>query len=57
MPVKTVIVHTVIRHVEATNDGELVLEFNNIINEEYNGVITNAVWLPANFFTALPSCT
>ena len=44
------------RVLEATNDGELVFEFNNVINEKYNGVITNAVWLPTNFFTVLPSC-
>ena len=42
---------------DATKDGEIVFEFNNLINKKYNGVITSAVWLPTNFFTVPPSCT
>ncbi|KAB7619692.1 arylsulfotransferase family protein [Alkalilimnicola sp. S0819] len=46
------------RVVEATEKGEKVYEFNNLISgsEQYNGHVENAVWLSADFFTQTPTC-
>ncbi len=45
------------RVIEVTANGDKVLEFNNVLTEDYNSIITNGVWLPAGFFTKTPNCS
>jgi len=45
------------RVVVLSNDGRKLLEFNNIISEEYNGHVENGMWLPENYFDRIPSCS
>ena len=44
------------RVIEVTWDGDLVFEFNNVVNDDINAHVINSIWLPDNFFSALPSC-
>jgi len=37
-------------------DGKVVFEFNNVVSEEFNASVLNAMWLPDNFFHIPPSC-
>jgi len=39
-----------------SSNGKRLLEFNNVISDEYNGHIQNGVWLPENYFKHVPSC-
>jgi hypothetical protein len=45
------------RVIEVTSTGDKVLEFNNVINKEYNAIITNGQWLPPDFYKKLPRCS
>lgn len=38
------------RAFEVTSEGKLVWEYNNIYDEESNGVVTNAIHIPPDFF-------
>lgn len=40
----------------ANPDGKLVFEYNNIVSEELNASIQNAVWLPSDFFDIPLAC-
>ena len=44
------------RVLETLWSGDMVFEFNNIADQEFNAHVENAVWLPENFFRSLPSC-
>lgn len=44
------------RVLETLQSGDLVFEFNNILNEGFNAHVQNAQWLPSDFFGAVPSC-
>ncbi len=45
------------RVIEVTATGDKVLEFNNVINEKYNAIITSGLWLPPDFYEKLPRCS
>lgn len=45
------------RILELKPDGTLVREIINIATDSHNGIITNAVWLPNNFFNSSPVCS
>jgi hypothetical protein len=38
-------------------NGNRLFEFNNVIDDKYNGYVQNAVWLPEDYFEHVPSCT
>ena len=42
--------------IEVTGDGQVVREYNNVINETYNALVTYAQHLPPDFFETMPSC-
>lgn len=44
------------RVIEATWEGDLLLEINNIFSNEFNAHVANAEWLTEEFFTTLPAC-
>jgi hypothetical protein len=46
------------RVLERSPEGRLVMEFNNVAKpgSKFNDHVENGVWLPDNYFTALPSC-
>ncbi|HEX2478733.1 MAG TPA: arylsulfotransferase family protein [Geminicoccaceae bacterium] len=45
------------RVLETTRAGELVFEFNNVYNDNFNGHVENALWLPEDFFlSSFRSC-
>lgn len=46
------------RVIERSATGELVIEFNNLPAEgsAFNDHVENGIWLPGDFFEALPSC-
>jgi hypothetical protein len=44
------------RSVVLGQNGNKLFEFNNVISEDYNGYVQNAVWLPEDYFESLPSC-
>jgi hypothetical protein len=44
------------RVIEVTSGGDKVLEFNNVLSEHYNAIITNGVWLPLDYFKSVPHC-
>ena len=44
------------RVLEIKQSGELVFEFNNTFTESLNATVANAVWLPNDYFTKVPSC-
>jgi Na+-transporting methylmalonyl-CoA/oxaloacetate decarboxylase gamma subunit len=37
-------------------NGKRLFEFNNVIDDKYNGYVENAVWLPEDYFEHVPSC-
>lgn len=37
-------------------NGKMAFEFNNIMSEEFNSDVQNAMWLPKDFFHVPPSC-
>lgn len=46
------------RVLEATSDGDLVMEFDNLSKSPaYNEHVENGGWLPAGYFSVAPSCT
>jgi hypothetical protein len=44
------------RILEATWDGKIVFEFNNLVDQKTNAHVVNSVWLPEDFFSVFPSC-
>ncbi len=44
------------RVLEATPDGRTVREFNNIIDEKYNSILSSAQFVPKGYLAALPAC-
>lgn len=44
------------RVIEVDREDELVLEFNNVLDESKNSHVINAIWLPTDFFNRLPVC-
>ena len=44
---------------EVTPDGRVVAEFNNVVPSDpsLNDDITNAIWLPEDYFDTVPSCS
>lgn len=44
------------RAIEVTGTGRPVREFNNIVNDKFNAIITFGEHLPANYFSTVPSC-
>lgn len=44
------------RVLETTRSGDLVFEFNNMFDDDYNAHVENAMWLPKDFFEPSPSC-
>ena len=46
------------RVLEVTAQGEVVLEFNNLVGDrpQLNGHVANAMWLPTEYFDPLPVC-
>lgn len=45
------------RVLEATQQGEIVFEFNNVVTEKTNGLVMNGQWLPSGFFSRFPECS
>lgn len=46
------------RVLEFTEDGQLVLEFNNLsaASSEYNEHVENGLWIPPDYFDSIPDC-
>ncbi|HEY7640240.1 MAG TPA: arylsulfotransferase family protein [Steroidobacteraceae bacterium] len=46
------------RAIEVSSNGRMVMQFNNIARgkQGYNDVVSNALWLPADYFAAVPNC-
>ena len=44
------------RVIEATWEGDLAFEFNNVFSADHNGRVVNAAWLPPDHFATLPTC-
>lgn len=44
------------RVIEATDDGHIVREFNNVLDGTFNNIITYAEFLPDGYLTQIPSC-
>lgn len=45
------------RVIEVSSQGRMVMEFNNLARAAgYNEHVSNAVWLPADYFAAVPNC-
>lgn len=44
------------RVIELDADGNLIFEYNNIVTDNLNGRVLNAVWLPEDFYATVPSC-
>ena len=45
------------RVIEATWEGEIIFEFNNLVDEDLNAYVINSTWLPHDFFSIFPSCS
>lgn len=45
------------RVVEVDNDGELVREIANVLDESYNSLVTTAIHVPHSYYAAIPSCS
>ena len=44
------------RVIEVTAKGEMVREYNNLLDDRYNAIITYAEFLPEGYLTTLPEC-
>ena len=44
------------RVLESSWTGRLLFEFNNVLTEEFNSHVINAVWLPDDYFQTTPTC-
>jgi hypothetical protein len=44
------------RVLELSPDGEVIFEFNNLVNDRANAHVQNAQWLPGDFFVEVPAC-
>ena len=46
------------RIMEYTEDGQVVLEFNNLSSAsvEYNEHVENGIWVPPDYFSSIPDC-
>ena len=38
------------RAVELSSDGQRVMEFNNVVSENHNAIVSNGIWLPPDYF-------
>lgn len=45
------------RVIEVAADGTRVREFNNVLDDTYNGIVTYGEHLPPDYFDTLPACT
>lgn len=45
------------RGIVLTRNGEKIFEFNNVLSDDYNGLVENGLWLPENFFESMPTCS
>ena len=44
------------RVIEVTDGGDIVREWGNFLDENYNATVTYAEWVPLDFFNQMPSC-
>lgn len=45
------------RVIEVTAAGKIVREFNNMIDDNYNSILSSAEFVPDGYLSALPACT